>query len=251
MEIGAQLYTVREYTKTLEDFAQTLEKIAAIGYRTVQVSGTCAYTPDWLKAQLERTGLRCVITHTDPARIAAEPDAVAADHRMFGCQYIGIGCLPGGIENYAKFRDTYKAAGRRLKELGFQLMYHNHNMEFARTGEGKDIYMDCFLRDFAPGELGFTLDTYWVQAGGGSPAAWIEKLAGRVPCVHLKDMAYVDGGIRMAPVGEGNLDFDGILEACGKAGTQYLLVEQDDCYGDDPFECLETSYRYLASKGLK
>ena len=28
MEIGAQLYTVREHTKTLEDFSQTLEKIA-------------------------------------------------------------------------------------------------------------------------------------------------------------------------------------------------------------------------------
>ena len=43
MEIGAQLYTVREHTKTLEDFSRTLEKIAAIGYRNVQVSGTCAY----------------------------------------------------------------------------------------------------------------------------------------------------------------------------------------------------------------
>lgn len=45
MEIGAQLYTVREHTKTLEDFSRTLEKIAAIGYRNVQVSGTCAYEP--------------------------------------------------------------------------------------------------------------------------------------------------------------------------------------------------------------
>ena len=35
MEIGAQLYTVRENTKTLEDFAGTLEKIAEIGYRAV------------------------------------------------------------------------------------------------------------------------------------------------------------------------------------------------------------------------
>lgn len=71
MEIGAQLYTVREHTKTLEDFSRTLEKIAAIGYRNVQVSGTCAYEPAWLKAELDRTGLRCVLTHTDPGRIAA------------------------------------------------------------------------------------------------------------------------------------------------------------------------------------
>ena len=94
MEIGAQLYTVREHTKTLEDFSRTLEKIAAIGYRNVQVSGTCAYEPAWLKAELDRTGLRCVLTHTDPGRIAAETDAVAAEHQAFGCTHIGIGSLP-------------------------------------------------------------------------------------------------------------------------------------------------------------
>ena len=34
--IGAQLYTVRDYTKTLEDFDKTLEKVAAIGYKSVR-----------------------------------------------------------------------------------------------------------------------------------------------------------------------------------------------------------------------
>ena len=72
-------------------------------------------------------------------------------------------------------------------------MYHNHHMEFARTGEGREIYLERFLRDFAPEELGFTLDTYWVQAGGGDPVQWLNRLAGRVPCVHLKDMAFADG----------------------------------------------------------
>ena len=41
MKIGAQLFTVRDFTKTLDDFAETLKKIADIGYTTVQVSGTC------------------------------------------------------------------------------------------------------------------------------------------------------------------------------------------------------------------
>lgn len=255
MQLGAQMYTVREYTKTLEDFAKTLEKIAAIGYKTVQVSGTCAYEPAWLREQLDRTGLSCVITHTDPARIARETDQVAADHKAFGCTHVGIGCMPGGFDkgypHYQEFVRTYKPAGRRLHELGCQLMYHNHNMEFARTGEGRAIYFDAFIRDFSPEELGFTLDTYWVQAGGGNPSRWIKRLAGRVPCVHLKDMAISGTQARMAPVGEGNLDFDDILDACEQAGAKYLLVEQDDCYGEDPFECLAVSYRNLAARGLK
>ena len=43
MQIGAQMYTTRESCKTLEGFAETLRRIADIGYQTVQVSGTCPF----------------------------------------------------------------------------------------------------------------------------------------------------------------------------------------------------------------
>ena len=45
MKIGAQLYTVREHTQNLKDFAETLKKVAEIGYTTVQVSTNCAIEP--------------------------------------------------------------------------------------------------------------------------------------------------------------------------------------------------------------
>ena len=64
MEIGAQLFTVRDYTKTLDEFAKTLDLIAKIGYRVVQVSGTCRYEPQWLKEQMDMLGLKCAITIT-------------------------------------------------------------------------------------------------------------------------------------------------------------------------------------------
>ena len=254
MEIGAQLYTVRNFTKTLEDFAQTLEKVAKIGYRAVQVSCTCAYEPQWLKEQLDRLGLTCVLTHTNVNRMVLETDQVVSEHKAFGCTHIGIGCIPGGlkdgIDGYNAFRDTYRPVGRRMAELGCRLMYHNHNMEFGHIGKERYTYLEQMAKDFAPEELGFTLDTYWTQAGGASPEQWILKLSGRVPCVHLKDMIFTNGGIHMAPVYEGNMDFDAILAACETAGTKYLLVEQDDCYGEDPFSCLEISYRNLKSKGI-
>ena len=56
MQIGAQLYTARQTCQTLEGFADTLARIADIGYRIVQISGTCPYEADWLKGQLDRTG---------------------------------------------------------------------------------------------------------------------------------------------------------------------------------------------------
>ena len=36
MKIGAQFYTIRDYCKNLDDFAESLKKVADIGYTTVQ-----------------------------------------------------------------------------------------------------------------------------------------------------------------------------------------------------------------------
>lgn len=254
MEIGAQLYTLRDCCKTLDDFAETLKRVADIGYRTVQVSGTCGYEADWLKEQLETTGLRCVLTHYAVDRIADDTQAVIAEHRVFGCPYIGIGFIPGGLqhpeEDYARFVQRFRPAGAAIAKAGSRLMYHNHHMEFMRAPDGKR-YIEKLAEDFAPEELGFTLDTYWVQYAGGDPAQWLEILRGRVPCVHLKDMACMDRSPKMAPVGEGNLNFDRILRMAEQAGTSYLLVEQDDCNAEDPFDCLARSYRYLTAWGLR
>ena len=84
MQIGAQFYTLREQCKTLEDFAESLKRVADIGYRLVQISGVCAYEPEWLREQLRANGLRCVLTHIPPERLEKEPETVAAEHTVFG-----------------------------------------------------------------------------------------------------------------------------------------------------------------------
>ena len=69
MELGAQMYTVHDYTKDLKSFEESLKRIAEIGYTCVQVSGTCDYNPKWLKDKLEKYGLKCIITHTAPDKL--------------------------------------------------------------------------------------------------------------------------------------------------------------------------------------
>jgi len=128
------------------------------------------------------------------------------------------------------------------------LGYHNHHYEFIKQ-DGITL-LEKMAADFPPELLNFILDTYWIQFSGGDPAAFIKKLSGRVQCVHLKDLAIVKSRQRMAVVGEGNINFDAVLSACESAGTQYLLAEQDDCYGEDPFDCLKRSYAYLKAQGL-
>ena len=249
MEIGAQLYTLRDFCKTTEAFAETLRRVADIGYKTVQVSGTCAYDPAWLKERLAENGLRCVLTHIPREELLADAAAVAARHDVFDCRYVGLGCFPLDEEKdgcrYADFLEQYRPVAKTLREHGKYFMYHNHDAEFRRVGN--TVYLEKMVEDFLPTEMGFTLDTFWVQAGGGDPAAWLSRLSDRVPCIHLKDFAY---GRKMAVLGEGNLNFDRIFEKARDAHVRYMLVEQDDCNGEDPFACLKRSYAYLRSRGF-
>ncbi len=250
MRIGVQFYTLRDLCKTAEDFAETLKKVADIGYTTVQISGTCEYAPTWLKEQLDKNGLSCVLTHIPQERLLADPAAVAKDHDVFDCKYVGLGYFAFDEQKDGQHLDdfvaAYKPVAQGLRDNGKYFMYHNHAHEFAKL-EGA-VYLQHLADAFAPDEMGFTLDTYWIQRGGGDPAWWIEHLKGRVPCIHLKDFAYDN---KMAVVGEGNINFDRVFEKAEDAGVQYMLVEQDDCNGEDPLHCLKRSYMYLKSQGFK
>lgn len=250
MEIGAQLYTVRSFCQNLTDFSETLRRVADIGYRTVQVSGTCDYDAAWLRQELDRNGLRCVLTHIPADRLTENTAEIIAAHDVFGCDHIGLGWYPFDIEqrpdSYDRFVDTYRPVAHAIHAAAKTFMYHNHDQEF-KSLNGR-IILQHLLEDFSPEEMGFTLDTYWVQAGGGDPAQWLEKLAGRIPCIHLKDFGY---GRRMDVIGEGNINFDRVFEKAEAGGTRYMLVEQDNCNGEDPFECLRRSYDFLRSRGFE
>lgn len=250
MKIGAQLFTIHDFCKDLDSFAESLKKVADIGYKTVQVSGICEYEPEWLKEELKKNGLKCVLTHTGADKLQADPAKVAADHDVLDCKYVGLGWFGFNEEkegwHYDDFIRMYKPVAKTLKENGKYFMYHNHDIEFQKI-DGKLVF-EKLSEDFTPDEMGFTLDTYWVQAAGGDPAQWIEKLSGRLPCIHLKDFAFER---KMMPIGEGNINFDRIFEKAESAGTEYMLVEQDNCNGEDPFDCLKRSYNFLRSRGFE
>jgi len=242
MRFGAQLYTVREFTQTHKDFAETIKKIAAIGYDCIQVS---AINPEIPAQEVAETcqayNLDIIISHVSPLKIIEETGQVIEDHLAMKAKYIGVGSLPNGYSHdkkgYRKFITDFIPAARAFKDAGFQLMYHNHHYEWEKFESKRAIE---YLFEKFP-EANFTLDTYWIQAAGGDPAYWIDKFKGRVDVIHLKDYAVVGGKRRMAEVMDGNLNWGAIFKASANAGVKFGMVEQDECYGKDPFECLRAS----------
>ncbi len=252
IKTGAQLFTLREYTQTAGDLDYSLGRVAEMGYKTVQISAIGPIPAETVRELCDKHGLQIVLTHTDPNRILNDTEAVIREHDIMGCKYIGIGMMPQKYRSPEwlwHFAEDYREPAKKIAAAGKLLMYHNHNLEFQKFN-GK-LVMETLMDSFAPEEMGFTLDTYWVQMGGGDICQWLKKLKGRTPCVHLKDMTVRGMEPIMAPVMEGNIDFPGILRVMEElGGVEYALVEQDICEGS-PFDCLEKSYQNLHALGYE
>lgn len=247
------MYTVRDYCKDLDSFAETLAKLADMGFKVVQISGTCPYTGEWIDEQLKKNGLECAITHNPYNEIMNDTAALIEKHKKFGCNFIGLGGIGRKEKTINDFIADVKPAVKAIKEAGLHFSYHNHSEEFFKVDGTNEL--EKMMAAFAPDELSFTFDTHWAHAAGADPIQWLKKLKGRVQCIHLKDIELYFGEngreLRYGVVGKGNMNFEGILAAADESDVQYGLIEQDDCYGADPFECLKESLAYLRAQGYK
>lgn len=250
--VAAQLFTLREFTKTPADIARTLKRVREIGYRSVQLSALGEIAPKELAGILDGEGLSCCATHVSRERMRSQTQAVIDEHKAWQCKYMAVGgFFPKETFTRAlweNFAADYSELARTLAAAGLEIGYHNHSQELTRVEGSTPLQM---LIEKCSKNVWFEIDTYWITHGGGDPIAWINKVAGRMPCVHFKDMTVTpERQQQMAPVGEGNLNWPGIIDAARRAGAEYFIVEQDNCNGKDPFECLATSLRNLRAMGL-
>lgn len=250
--IAAQLYTIREYTKTPEAIEDSLKKVKNMGYNAVQVSGMGPIEDEKLKDLLAEVGLTVCATHIPFERMEEDIEGVIKQHKLWDCTYVGLGSMPGEFrsskEGVIEFAKKASKIGKVLADNGLKFIYHNHAFEFAKF-DGMTI-MDILLEE-TDENFGFEIDTYWVQAGGANPVDWIYKVEGRMDVVHFKDMAMNHENEQiMAEVGEGNLNWEEIIKACQETGVKWCPVEQDVCQRN-PFESLEISLNNLKGLGLK
>lgn len=248
--IAAQLYTLRDFCRTPADIQATLKKLSKMGYRAVQLSALGPIVPAELKKIADGEGLRIIATHIDYSQICQEPQVVIDEHRLWECPHVAIGGMPGEFrsgQGFARFAREASTAVRPLIEAGFTFSYHNHSFELERFGGRTGL--EILAEESDPKAFSFEVDTYWIQHGGGNPASWLRRLKDRMCLVHFKDMAMKGSQQLYAEVGEGNLEWPEILQACRDARIAWYIVEQDVCQRD-PFESMEISLRNLRKMGL-
>ncbi|MBC7783985.1 MAG: sugar phosphate isomerase/epimerase [Burkholderiales bacterium] len=249
-QIACQLYTLREFTKTPADIAKTLARVKKIGYDAVQVSALGPIDPNELAKLLKNEGLACCATHTSIERLRDNAQEIIDQHKLWGCSYAALGYhAVASAAGWTDFAKEFSQMAARLAAGGINLGYHNHSRELIRYDglTGLEIFFKNSSKD-----VWMEIDTYWIAYGGGDPAAWIEKVSGRIPCVHLKDLGIdADGKQQMREVGDGNLNWPRIIHACRKAGVKWYIIEQDNCNGSDHFDCIERSLKNLRAMGVQ
>ncbi len=265
--VAIQVYSVRDYAA--KDLKGTLQALKDMGYDGVEFAGLYGYEPEEVKKMTEEIGLTPISAHVPIDELLGDIPGVVAKYKTIGCKYIAIPWLgedrrPGHARYEETLADIVKIA-KEAKKQDITLLYHNHDFEFVMVDGA--YALDLMYENIPADLLQTELDTCWVNVGGADPVAYVLKYSDRAPIVHLKD--FIGGksenmyeligddtavakpsAFELRPVGSGKQDFPAIIDACEKAGTCWLVVEQDSpSEGNSSLECAKISREYLKSIG--
>ncbi len=248
-KLGLQLFTIGGYLKDADTIRESFRKMKEIGYDVAQTAG-CAIPYDEFGKIAAEEGIEICGTHDSFNLMLNETEKAIELHKALGTTNMGIGGTgTNTVEEVEKFIEDANKVANMIYEHGFKFTYHNHSHEFRTLENGKTA-MDMFVEGLDPKKTSFCLDTYWVQYGGGDVRYWIEKLAGRLDILHMKEMGRNNEGPYITEIGNGNMWWEGIMESAAKAGVKYYVVEQDRCPGD-PFDSIKKSSEYIHKNFMK
>ena len=267
--IGYQLYSAREAAE--KDLKGICRALKSLGYDGVEFAGFYGHSAEEIKKILDDTGLVGISSHVGIQSIEQDMFGAIAFHQAIGCKFIAVPSLdnyrkPGNPGFPASIRLLDKF-GRLCKEAGIQLLYHNHDFEFVDVS---GIYgLDFLFEAVDPDILKTQIDVCWVKYAGVEPTAYLRKYAGRAPLIHMKDFvgkkgegtpyaligqtAEADQGVPFAykPFGYGCQDVKALVEAGMDAGAEWFIIEQDDCYEQDPMDAAGLSMKTMIALGVK
>ncbi|MBQ8351415.1 MAG: sugar phosphate isomerase/epimerase [Clostridia bacterium] len=272
-KVGLQLYSVRDQME--KDMEGTLKAVKEMGYDYVEFAGYFGKSAEEIRALLDKYSLTCISVHQGLDFYEEGGQSAAEYIKTLGAKYSAIPWYQAeklaGSPEWEETKAIFNRCGELLKKNGIQMLYHNHDFEFVKV-DGKykhDYLMEEISRDLLKPEF----DTCWVRYAGEDPCKYLDLYAGDVEVLHLKDFtckklangpAYAlidaegnpikgvskeENEFRFRPVGQGMQDFPAILTAAEKAGTEYIIVEQDQTYELPSLEAVRQSREYLKTLG--
>lgn len=250
MGIGLQLYTLRD--ATAEDFEGTLRKVSAMGYEGVEFAGYGGIEAEAMRDLLQELNLTAIGSHIGLHLLEERLDEEIAYLKTIGAKYAICPWLPVESRNTEAWRGhmvNFEKFGKRFRDAGIQFAYHNHDFEFEVEIDGQIVF-DALYERIDAELLKVEMDIGWVQYAGKDPLAYIQKYAGRLPLLHLKDYRQNEAvKIDTVELGRGELPLGQIIGAASEADVEWLIVEQDVC-ANPPLEAVAESMEWLKKNYL-
>jgi sugar phosphate isomerase/epimerase len=222
-----QLYSARKFPPLEAQCAA----LAETGYACVETFGPLHDDPAATRRLLDRYGLAARSAHfsLDMAENHAERTADIA--RELGVEiivapYLGPEQRPASAADWKALGARLARIGERFANEGFRFAWHNHDFEFQPSADGS-LPIEHLLGD----GLLWEADIAWIARGGADPALWIERYRGRIPLVHVKDIAPVGEHADeegWADVGAGILPWRDLWRRCVEAGAEIMVAEHDN-----------------------
>lgn len=256
--IGLQMYTLRDYTKTPEDFKKTLAKVAEIGIKHVQITPPGFFTVEETAKLLHDNGLTADSVFRSTGKITGGIEGAKRDAEILGTDVLRTDSIPNDMKNdadgYRRFAEQMNAEGKACKAAGLRYIYHFHAFEWINFGDIRGI--DILRSETDPDAVMFQPDVFWLTNAGTEPSDSLKLFKGRAFYIHVKDYAIrkLEGKIEDVPfhfasVGTGNLNWKGIIKTADEIGIERFVIEQDMCDGN-PFEAVKLSFDNLNKMGI-
>jgi sugar phosphate isomerase/epimerase len=275
--IGLQLYTVGEEMN--RDPAATLNVVAGIGYKQVELVPLLTTPAKDLKRMLDDVGLKNPSGHHSlPDLIGKLPETIELAH-LFGQEFVVV-TTPWVADVY-RFKpdpalgrfglvlavtqgltlddwkwnaDQFNKIGEQVKKAGLQLAFHNHPSDWKSYGDVTGY--DEFLRLTDASLVHFELDCGWATVAGQDPIAYLTKYPERYRLLHLKDFrrgftpsTTITSQSELAAqteLGRGAIDYSKILSAARKARIRGQFVEHDPPITEMPaLQAIKIDYEYV------
>lgn len=241
--LALQLWTVRTHIEN--DYTGTLRTLAKSGCTAIEPFTLLDLSACQLRSLADDLGMQIPAMHFGYERLRNNIDTVIADALVLGCKYIVCAGLPAypTVDQWLKASHELNIIGQVCIARSLQLVYHNE-YDFAPLGD--TCGFEVLVNSLTPSLVQFELDVYCAAASGGDPVAWLNRLDGQLPLVHLENR--VLGSNPPTPstwLGEGDLSIPVLVQAAQKSGAQWLIVEHDSAL-PDPIVCATQSLIYLA-----
>ena len=239
MLLAAQLWIFSETPDWDAQAADALRGLAAAGYEAVE--GLYGKAPHD-RETIREAGIAYGAAHLTPQNL--EPlEPLLAFLTAMGANHV---CSSGPLQWHGRTADDYRKTaeflnetGRRLREEGIRLHYHNHEFEFEKV-DGKRTGMDLLLAELDPNLVTLCFDAGWAERAGQNAADFLREHAARIEFLHLRDFR----GPQSVPLGQGEIDLEAQIALLPiLSNLKYLVVEQDP--SENPLEDMQTSRRYL------